>query len=515
MKKFLLLFTVLALSISVCAQDNAGTKTIQNQTEYNVYVAAINTADPGQKCAALDSYFKTYPNSIMKPEGYTLQLSACQQAGQAAKALEVAGNLISVDPNNLNALTVIVFSKMSAAKTEQDVKDAGDLAIRGLSALDNIKKVDGETDVQFQQRKTILTSIFNSAAGRGCLVSKDWACARKYLRIAVEANPDDANNIYFLARAYMGQPRKERSDDASINGLFFWARVVVLTAANKPFSDGEDKQGLSFYKSFHGYANSGHVIAPGNICQYEIGPNVGTEKEKFVLLKNMEVSAACNDSSDGWDDVKATAAANKLPPAGFTIKKIPPPTNADLIKAMIAKTPIEKMDFGSWIFILTTAQQDPSLKEIADKVWDTINAKRWTFQGTVVEVIPQKDANGNPVDPAKLAKPKPSAAKPGAKAPKAEPALELSAQKLLLGVTLTDDGTVIKTAEVEVSMLEPLKAPPAPGTEFQLQATMKSKTDKPFMLIMDEGTPFGKSIPTADKKPVAKKPAAAHAKKKK
>jgi len=510
MKQALLIF-ILAFTIGAVAQDS-GQKTIKDTAEYNTYVAASSTADPAQKCAAFDSYFTTYPNSIMKPEGYAQELAACQQANKPEKAMAVADLLLQVEPTNLNALVVKTVSLLG----KPDIQGAGAFGLRGINSLAAATKGEGETDAAFQQRKTALTNIFNFAAGRAALENKDWSNARKYLRTATEINPDDANNDYWLARAYLGEPKKDRSDDSSINGLFFWARVVVKTAAANPaFSQSEDKVGLGFYKSFHGYANSGHIIAPGNICQYEIGPLVGTEKEKVVLTTNQDVGKACNDSADGWEDIKATAAANPLPPAGFTIKKVPPPTNVDLINAMVKKTAPEKMDVGTWIFIFGTGAQEPSVKPLADEVWGKVVNKRIRFEGVVVATEPLKDKEGNVVDLDKIIKEQQAKAAAAAKAGKAykpEPLPDTTPQKIVMGVTLADDGSVNKNKEVEVSMLNPIKLPEA-GIKFQMEATLRSRVENandknnPVTLVMDEGEPFGTSVPAPDKKSPAHPPA--------
>jgi|GEM_PF-3721397 len=528
MKKFLLLISVLALSISVCAQDS-GTKTIQNQTEYNVYVAAINTADPGQRAAAIDAFLTTYPTSIMKPDALALAIRAYQQANNMAKSADDAAKLIEIEANNVDALTVLVYWKRQLANagqnSEQNFKDAGTLAVRGLSALSQATKAPGEDDAALAQRKKSVGAIFHGAIGHLALVNKDFATGQTELRTAVEINPDYVGDVYPLALAYLALPKDKRSDSASVNGIFFMERTAVLTASTVPdFSKQVDKAAWGFYKSYHGYANYGHVIEPGNICQYEIGPNVGTEKEKTFLTKNLKIGDACNDSADGWEDVKKVAAENKLPPAGFTIAKNPPPTNADLIKAMLKKTPAEKMDVGTWIFIFGTGAQEPNVKTIADEVWGKVVNKRIRFEGVVVATEPLKDKDGNVVDLEKIIKDQQAKAAAAAKAGKAykpEPLPDTTPQKIVMGVTLGDDGVSInKTKEVEVSMLNPIKLPEA-GAKFQMEATLRNRVENasdkvtPVMLVMNDGEPFGTSVPGPEKKPPAKKPAGAPAKKKK
>jgi hypothetical protein len=241
---------------------------------------------------------------------------------------------------------------------------------------------------------------------------------------------------------------------------------------------------------------------------------VGTEKEKVMLPANQDGGKPCNDSSDGWDDVKKTAADNPLPPVGFTIKKVPPPTNVDLINAMLKKTAPEKMDVGSWIFIFGTGAQEASVKPLADEVWGKVLNKRIRFEGVVVSTEPMKDKDGNVVDLDKIIKDQQAKAAAAAKAGKAykpEPLPDTTPQKIVMGVTLADDGTVNKSKEVEVSMLNPIKLPEV-GAMFQMEATLRSRVENaneksnPVTLMMDDGEPFGTSKAEQEKKPAVKPP---------
>ena len=89
-------------------------------------------------------------------------------------------------------------------------------------------KPDGVSDADFAKQKAQLGGLLNSVAGFSALQMKDYAAAQKYLRPAVEADPNNVENVYPLALSYL---TATPSDD--VNGLFFIARAANLVTDPK------------------------------------------------------------------------------------------------------------------------------------------------------------------------------------------------------------------------------------------------------------------------------------------
>src|SRR5207245_9847014 len=104
------------------------------------------------------------------------------------------------------------------------LNEAGDLAARGLVALQNWQKPEGLSDADCQKQKAGLSTIFNGAAGSAAMQKKDYPAAQKYLRDAVVSNPTSADDTYSLALAYLSP--KPNTDENTLNGLWFIARAV-------------------------------------------------------------------------------------------------------------------------------------------------------------------------------------------------------------------------------------------------------------------------------------------------
>src|SRR6202030_3294517 len=194
-------------------------KEIKDPAEYNAYVGAVQQTDPAAKISGLEAFLTQYPNSVMKEDALELLMGTYQQAGNQAKVIDTANRLLAVNPDSTRALVLLAYNERAAQKWP----DAKQHAERGLTALGKMVKPDGVSDADFAKQKTQLGGLLNSVAGFSALQMKDYAGAQKYLRPAVEADPNNVENVYPLALAYL---TATPPDD--VNGLFFIARAANL-----------------------------------------------------------------------------------------------------------------------------------------------------------------------------------------------------------------------------------------------------------------------------------------------
>lgn len=312
-------------------QPQTQKKEIKDPAEYNAYVGAAQQNDAAAKISGLEAFLVQYPNSVMKEDALELLMGAYQQTNNQAKVIDAANRLLTANANNVRALVVLAYLERAGQKWA----DAKGHAERGLQALPNMPKPDGVSDADFAKQKSQFAAVLNNVAGFSALQLKDFPSAQKYLRAAVEADPNNVENVYPLALAYLtGTPE----DD--VNGLFFIARAANLVA--DPGGKAQiTKFGHSKYVKFHG-------------------------------------------SEDGWTQLLATTATTPLPPAGFDISKYTPPTPAqqaaDLVKG---KTPddIKKLSFAEWELVLSAGSP-----EDAEKVWSVIKGVPLQMEGTVLQV---------------------------------------------------------------------------------------------------------------------------------
>jgi len=303
---------------------------IKDPAEYNAYVSAIQQKDPAALISGMEAFLTQYPNSIMKAQSLEILMGAYQQTGNP-KVMDAAKRLLAVNPDNAKALVVLSFSERAAQKWA----DAEQHAAHGLEVLPKWTKPDGVSDADFAKQKAQFTGILNSVAGFSALQLKDFAAAQKYLRAAVEADPNNVENIYPLAIASL--PPSTPADE--INGLFFIARAANLVT-DPAAKEQVKKFGRSKYMHYHG-------------------------------------------GDDGWTDLLAQTASTPLPPAGITIK--PAPTPAEQAHNMVVATTPDKMDFATWQFVFTNGS-----KEDQDAVWSAIKGKAVQMNGTVIKATAEE-----------------------------------------------------------------------------------------------------------------------------
>jgi tetratricopeptide (TPR) repeat protein len=315
------------------SQPQPQKKEIKDPAEYNAYVGAVQQTDPAAKISGLEAFLTQYPNSVMKEDGLELLMGTYQQAGNQAKVIDTANRLLAANPDNTRGLVLLAYNERAAQKWA----DAKQHAERGLQALTKMPKADGVSDADFTKQKAQLAGLLNSVAGFSALQLKDYASAQKYLRPAVEADPNNVENVYPLALAYL---TATPSDD--VNGLFFIARAANLVSDPKG-KDSIVKFGHNRYAKYHG-------------------------------------------SEQGWDDLLAQTKTTPLPPAGFTIAQYVPPTPAQQAAELVKTKKPEEMSFAEWELVLSEASPEDQ-----EKVWSVLKGKNLQMaEVQVITVTPTK-----------------------------------------------------------------------------------------------------------------------------
>jgi tetratricopeptide (TPR) repeat protein len=302
-------------------------KEIKDPAEYNAYVGAVQQTDPNAKISGLEAFLQQYPNSVMKEDALELLMVSYQQTNNAAKMSDAANRLLQANPHNVRALALLAFSE----RAQQKWQDAEKHAVQGLESLPQMQKGEGISDADFQKQKTQISSALNGIAGFSALQLKDYATAAKYLRPAVEADPNNLENVYPLALAYLSSTPPD-----NLNGLFFIARAAGL-AKDPAGKDQITKFGRSKYVKYHG-------------------------------------------SDQGWNELLATASSTPLPPQGFTITQYVPPTPAEQAADLVKTKKPEEMTFAEWELVLSAGKQ-----EDADKVWTAIKGKSLQMEAQVMK----------------------------------------------------------------------------------------------------------------------------------
>jgi len=322
-------------------QPSAAAPEIKDPAEYNAYIGAVQQKDPNAKISALEAFLTQYPNSVMKTTGLELLMATYQQAGNQAKVVDTAKRVLTADPCNLRALALLTFlarqGVSSGQNPQQNLADLSQYSGKGLECLQSGAKPAGVSDADYDKLKQQVAPIFNGGCGFAALQNKDYAKAQQCMKAAVDAEPNDLQNVYPLAMAYL-----TANPPDSLNGLFYIARAASLAPAG-PAQNQIQSYGEKVYKNYHG-------------------------------------------TDEGWIDYALpTAKTATSPPAdwGQKISKYVPPTPAEQAHDLVKdKTPdqIKQLSFGEWELVLSAGTPEDQ-----DKVWNVIKNVPLQMEGKVIE----------------------------------------------------------------------------------------------------------------------------------
>ncbi|GGA62806.1 hypothetical protein GCM10011507_13000 [Edaphobacter acidisoli] len=298
--------------------------------EYKAYNDAITQTNPQAKAAALESYLEAYPQSQVKAD--TLQLLMLTYSSfDPTKTLSTADRLLQVDPNNLRALTLEVYFRMSSAEQATDaatkqsgLDSAADYAKKGLAVTTKPKDM---ADADFEKLKQSAYPVFYRAIGTAALNKKDAATAVTNFKAELGSVPvadtekpgPVLQDTYTLAQAYYESTPPDYENCT-------WYATRASNFAPEPYKSQMLPLAKYCYKKYHG-------------------------------------------ADDGYDAVTAAVATNLNPPAGFSIKPAPKPE--DIVKQVIATTPdLSTLAVSDKEFILQNGSPDD-----AAKVWGILAGK--------------------------------------------------------------------------------------------------------------------------------------------
>jgi len=459
------------------AQDSGQSIQIQDPAEFNAYQNASTQTDPAQKCAALDSFNKTYPQSVAKKLVLDSMIDCYQASNNPDGAVRAAGDLLQVDPNNMKAIFISVYLKKQqcsksldatgVATDAQTCDDMGALAQKGLTTA----KAAGMSDDAWKQMTTQAYPIFESA------IAFDDAVSKKDLKGAIDEYTKELN-LYPLA-------------DCSKPGPCLADTLQLAQAYGKPGTARDEVKAVWFYARAWDYAPAAFKSQIEPQLEYWYKRYHGTLDGDAAITKQIT-------------DIKTQAQATLFPPADFKIEPAPSPTDLANKACAVGPDDLKKLNLEDKEFILANGSKD-----CTDRLWGVMKDQETPVPGFVIGAT----ATVLKISVTTLASPKPKdyvvkLTTPGACSSVPEPPSDLKikdAQAYILAngvkadtdamgdiltetpahvhkisiepavqafsMAVTQDAKDSKTADFTVNLKEPAscKEAPAAGTELKLQ----------------------------------------------
>jgi tetratricopeptide (TPR) repeat protein len=335
---------------AIRALSSSQTIQIQDPAEFNSYQNASTQNDPAQKCVALESFLKAYPQSTAKSAAYDQMIDCYQQSNQPDNALGAATRLLQIDPNNMKAIFVSVYVKKtqcgkaldpSGASTDpQTCDDAAALAQKGLM----VPKPADTSDPDWKTLTGNLYPVFHSAIAYDDLVAKkDYASA---------------------IREYTAELMLFTQDDCTKPGPCLADTLQLAQAYSKPGPARDEVKAVWFYARAWDYAPAGFKPAIEGQLDYRYKHFHGTLDPDSAITKQI-------------NDIKAQAQATLFPPATFVIA--PAPTPEELAHHAYTSGDPTKLNLEDIEFILANGSA-----EDANGLWALLKGKATPVPGNVI-----------------------------------------------------------------------------------------------------------------------------------
>jgi tetratricopeptide (TPR) repeat protein len=174
-------------------------KQVDTYTEYSLYAAALQTADPAKVAELVDSLMERNPKSQYVSMLAGKYLTSLQQSGKADKASAMAEKIVAVDPSNADALLIAADSNLQKNHTDKAIA----YATKVTEVLASKPAPEGISAADWEKTKQAMLGRARWIAGVGYGAENKFGPADKALRTAL---PAVAGNSQLTATAlfYLG-----------------------------------------------------------------------------------------------------------------------------------------------------------------------------------------------------------------------------------------------------------------------------------------------------------------------
>jgi tetratricopeptide (TPR) repeat protein len=181
---------------------------VNSQEEFTAYKAAMALTDAAAQEKAADDFAAKYPESELRPLVYKAVMQRNQQANNGDKMVEMARKVLTIDPDDPEALVAV--AQVGAEQTrdtdldkDQKFAEAKKNAERALITIDTDVPSSGYPPEQLATYKNFLRSEAYFVLGTLSFKAKNWTDAETNLRKSIDALPQqpDVIAVYRLAVA--------------------------------------------------------------------------------------------------------------------------------------------------------------------------------------------------------------------------------------------------------------------------------------------------------------------------
>jgi len=188
-------------------------QTWTDRAEFDLALAVRAQADPAARLQLLDDWKKKYPSSAMRQVRAELVLAAAQTLGDPARMFEAARELAAGDAKSLVGhywITVLGPGSRNAAQRVAEIDASAKFLLASAPAA--------------QKEQRAVEALAHRTAGWAAWQRGDLEAAEKALRLALEAQPENAQASAWLGSVIATQPASARQVEA----IWHLARAAYL-----------------------------------------------------------------------------------------------------------------------------------------------------------------------------------------------------------------------------------------------------------------------------------------------
>lgn len=164
-----IVFSLVVMSARGQSGQPSERKQIKDRAEYNAYATAIGEQDVKIKISEMESFLRQYPDSVMKEDGLEVLMASLMRVSDSAKAVEAGHALLTVNPCNLRALSLLTYE----SRRSKNLDEAKKYATKGNQCLQTATKPSGMSDDAWNAFKKTAAAVFNDETGSaGTVINK-------------------------------------------------------------------------------------------------------------------------------------------------------------------------------------------------------------------------------------------------------------------------------------------------------------------------------------------------------
>jgi tetratricopeptide (TPR) repeat protein len=234
------------------AAPAAKQKQYKDKGEYDLYSAVTKETDNTKKLGLLNSWKEKYPESDFKLERLQYFLNTYQGLGQPAKMIDTAKEILTVAPDDIQALYWITFLSPSMAINTDDALATASKAAQGLL---NASKPAATPDADWKTAKANFNAIAYKCLGWVATVKKNNAEAEDNFKKSLAENPNAGDVSYLLGQAVLARSIAEKKPEMQSIALYHFARAAAFDGQGAMTAQGRqqvDTYLTKVYKTLHG-----------------------------------------------------------------------------------------------------------------------------------------------------------------------------------------------------------------------------------------------------------------------